>query len=84
MAKISMTMGQIQGFQWPWSNFLTIDHGSNSRVSWSLSVPYPPPPLVSQTSGPATPVIDISYPVKEATAILAKLPAWEGDNYGGS
>ena len=24
--------------------FLTIDHGVNSRVSWSWSVPYPPPP----------------------------------------
>ena len=23
-------------------NFLTIDHGVNSRVSWSWSVPYPP------------------------------------------
>ena len=23
--------------------FLTIDHGVNSRVSWSWSVPYPPP-----------------------------------------
>ena len=27
--------------------FLTIDHGVNSRVSWSWSVPYPPPNLVS-------------------------------------
>ena len=35
-------MGQIQRCQGPWSNFLTIDHGSNSRVSWSLSVPPPP------------------------------------------
>ena len=26
-----------------WSTFLTIDHGVNSRVSWSWSVPYPPP-----------------------------------------
>ena len=26
--------------------FLTIDHGSNSRVSLSWSVPYPPPPLI--------------------------------------
>ena len=25
-----------------WSTFLTIDHGVNSRVSWSWSVPYPP------------------------------------------
>ena len=24
-----------------WSTFLTIDHGVNSRVSWSWSVPYP-------------------------------------------
>ena len=29
---------------WSWSTFLTIDHGVNSRVSWSWSVPYPPPP----------------------------------------
>ena len=35
-------MGQIPGCQWPWSNFLTVDHGSNSRLSWSWSVPYPP------------------------------------------
>ena len=27
-------------------NFLTIDHGVNSRVSWSWSVPYPPPPQI--------------------------------------
>ena len=27
-----------------WSTFLTIDHRVNSRVSWSWSVPCPPPP----------------------------------------
>ena len=39
-AKISILTidhaGHILGCQWPWSNFLTIDHGSNSRVSWLL------------------------------------------------
>ena len=35
-------MEEMPGCQWSWSNFLTIDHGSNSRVSWSWSVPYPP------------------------------------------
>ena len=27
---------------WPWSCYLTIDHGANSRVSWSWSVPSTP------------------------------------------
>ena len=40
--KIPLTMGQTPRCQWSWSNFLTIDHGPNSRVSWSWSVPYPP------------------------------------------
>ena len=35
-----LALGQIPGCQWPWSNFLTNKHRSNSRVSWSWSMPY--------------------------------------------
>ena len=43
---LTIDHGQNQGcFGQSWSTFLTIDHGANSRVSWSWSVPYPPPPL---------------------------------------
>ena len=42
-----MTMAKIPELPWSngrnWSTFLTIDHGVNSRVSWSWSVPTPSP-----------------------------------------
>ena len=41
---IELTMGQIPGCQWPWSNFLTIDHAAKSRVSVAMVSALPPPP----------------------------------------
>ena len=40
-----LAIGKFQGFT-VIVNILAIDHGVNSRVSWSWSVPYPPPPLL--------------------------------------
>ena len=41
---MSMGYGGNFGVLFAVVRFLTIDHGTNSRVSWSWSVPDPPPP----------------------------------------
>ena len=44
MVILTIDHGQNEGCHGHGQHFLTIDHGVNSRVSWSWSVPYPPPP----------------------------------------
>ena len=43
---LTIDHGQIPGFHGHGQFFFTIDHGVNSRVSWSWSVPYPPPQII--------------------------------------
>ena len=44
LVNLTIDHGQNRGCHGHGQLFLTIDHGVNSRVSWSWSVPYPPPP----------------------------------------